>query len=206
MTKFADQLFDDLMHEHGEALASVQRPVTKRGRAVRHPVWLAGLAAGAAGAGTASVVLLGGNPAYALTENTDGTMKVAISRPSGIAEANSALHGKDINVVLVPVRAGCPDLDSLAVPTTGKTKFTGHAQTNGDGSITVDVTNVPAGQTALIGVDSSNGQTTMAMALIQRKAPDCVSLSPNISGPKGNTGGVHNSQDDGGPGTSKAGG
>jgi hypothetical protein len=206
MTKFADQLLNDLMREHGETLAAVQRPAAPTRRSVRRPVWAAGLAAGAVGAGTAGVVLLGGSPAYAVTQNGDGTVKIAVNRASGIPEANAVLKGKGLNVVLVPVGSGCPDLNSLAVPATPGTKFTTNATGDNNGSsITVDAQGVPPGQTALVGVESVNGRTSMAMALIEGTPPECVSLpaippqAPPVGGgdSEGGTSVVPNPQDDG---------
>jgi hypothetical protein len=49
MTKFEDQLFGELMAEHGHHLRAVERPAPARRRA-RRPVWLA---TGAVGANTA---------------------------------------------------------------------------------------------------------------------------------------------------------
>lgn len=235
MTRFADQLFDDLMREHGDSLAlvqcpsverlsverlsverpSVERPSVQGRRSVRRPVWAAGLAAGVVGAGTAGVMVLGGTPAYAVTPNGDGTVKIAINRPSGIAEANAALAAKGLSILVVPVRSGCPDLGSLAVsaPATTGRKITANSRTSpdGHGSITVDVKGVPADQTMLVGVESANGRTTMAMAAISGAAPDCVSLPaapPKGGGGSAPGGGKLNSVQGGqndGPSTNRAG-
>ena len=62
MTKFEDQLFGQLMTEHGHRLRAVERPAPAR-RRVRRPVWLATGAAGAAAAATAAVMALGSAPA-----------------------------------------------------------------------------------------------------------------------------------------------
>jgi hypothetical protein len=58
MTKFEDQLFGQLMAEHGHHLRAVPRPAPAR-RRVRRPVWLASGAAGAVAAATAAVLALG---------------------------------------------------------------------------------------------------------------------------------------------------
>jgi len=122
MTKFSDQLLTDLMSEHGATLADTG-PLAARGRQPR-PVRRAALLAGGAGtlaAGlTVGLTAFGGgtSPAYAVTRHADGTLTVAVSQPSGVPGANQKLHTLGERVVLVPVRAGCPSIDSLPAPKT----------------------------------------------------------------------------------------
>src|ERR1700761_6237054 len=143
MTKFADQLFDDLMREHGAALAA---PAPKR-RLVTRPLLLTTGVAGAAAAAVAGVLVTGGGtPAYAVTSHADGTVSLAVYQQSGIAGANTRLRTLgDEQVVVVPVKAGCPSIDSLATPATsgrpgGYIAF--HLQTttsvNGAGTVNVN--------------------------------------------------------------------
>ena len=118
MTKFEDQLFGQLMAEHGHRLRAVEQPAPTR-RRVRRPVWLATGAAGAVAAVTAAVMAFGSAPAsaaYSVTRHDNGTVTVAVSRPSGLAGANVALHAMGARVVVVPVRPGCPPIASLPRP------------------------------------------------------------------------------------------
>jgi len=118
MTKFEDQLFGQLMAEHGHQLRAVERPAPAR-RRVRRPVWLATGAAVAVAAATAAAMALGSAPAYAaysVTRHADGTVTISVSRPSGVAGANVTLHGMHARVVVVPVRPGCPAFGSLPHP------------------------------------------------------------------------------------------
>ena len=114
MTKFADQLFDDLMREHGPSLADVRAPSAPK-RRVAHPVRLGAVAGGvAAAAVTAGLVLAGGaSPAYAVTSNADGTVSVAVYDQSGFAGANAALQKLGHRIALVPVKAGCESVTAL---------------------------------------------------------------------------------------------
>ena len=94
MTKFEDQLYTELITEHGHHLRALQRPAPAR-RRVRRPVWLATGAAGAVAAGTVAVMALGSAPAlaaYSVTRH-DGAITVAVNRSSGVAGANMTLHG-----------------------------------------------------------------------------------------------------------------
>ena len=93
MTKFADQLFDDLMREHGTVLSDVRVPSAPRRRHTARPALLAAGAGGVAAAVTAGLLVAGGRtPAYAVTRNPDGTVSLAVYQQSGIAGANAKLH------------------------------------------------------------------------------------------------------------------
>lgn len=118
MTKFSDELFDDLMREHGPALAGMTVPAApKRHPAVRPALVTVGAGGLAAAAAAGALVAGGGTPAYAVSAHSDGTVTLAVYQKSGIAGANAKLHqvggGR---VVVVPVQAGCPSLSSLPGP------------------------------------------------------------------------------------------
>ena len=189
MTKFADQLLTDLMDEYRPALERIQPPPHRpRPLARRRPVWLATGAAGLAGAAAASLALLGGAaPAYAVTSHPNGTVTVALSRLDGIPGANAKLHALGDHVVVVPVRPGCPPMSSLQHPSTpppGRHQTT--ATRSSDGSVTVNVQGIPAGDTAVVAAASlPHGGTMMAVGLTTGPVPSCVSLPapPAGSGP-----------------------
>ncbi len=61
MTKFEDQLFGQLMTEHGHRLRAEERPAPAR-RWVRRSAWLATGAVAAAAAATAAVMALAAHP------------------------------------------------------------------------------------------------------------------------------------------------
>ena len=185
MTRFEDQLYQQLMTEHGHHLRARQRPAPAR-RRVRRPVWLATGAAGAAAAVTAAVMALGSAPAYAAYSVTqhNGTVAVTVDRPSGVAGANAALHAIRARVVVVPVRPGCPPIGSLPRPhpaphpyvsvATGVTK-------NGHRSVTVKLGQggIPAGDTMILafsGSDGPGGTSLGAGGIITGRVPRCVSL------------------------------
>ena len=89
MSKFEDQLFNDLIQEHGPALAVAKRPKAPRNT---RPVWIAAGALAVAGAATAGITLFsGGTPAFAVTENPDGSVTVAVKDLSGLDAANREL-------------------------------------------------------------------------------------------------------------------
>ena len=183
MTKFEDQLFGQLMAEHGHRLHAVERPAPAR-RRVRRPVWLATGAAGAAAAVTAAVVALGGAPAmaaYSVTRN-DGAVTVAVNRPSGVAGANAALHKMRARVVVVPVRPGCPPIGSLPrprpAPHPGVSVATGVGK-NGHRSVSVKIRGgIPKGDTMILAFSGNprSGGSVGAGGVITGPVPRCVSL------------------------------
>jgi hypothetical protein len=86
MSKFTDHLWSDLVREHGPTLARADRP--EPGRAggaglLRRPRVLAGSTLGLAGVGAALVLALSGTaataPAYAVTQNSDGSVLVQLN-------------------------------------------------------------------------------------------------------------------------------
>jgi hypothetical protein len=185
MTRFEDQLYQELITEHGHHLHALQRPAPAR-RRVRRPVWLAAGAAGAVAAGTAAVMALGSTPAlaaYSVTGHANGTVTVAVNRASGVAGANVALHAMHARVRVVPVRPGCPALGSLPRPRpaphpsvsvkSGVTK-SGHRSV----SVTLGKAGIPAGDTMILAFSGNpgHGPALGAGGIITGPVPSCVSL------------------------------
>ena len=203
MTKFEDQLFGQLMAEHGHQLRTVQRPAPAR-RRVRRPVWLATGAAGVAAAVTAAVMVAGSAPAlaaYSVTQH-NGTVMVAVNRPSGVAGANATLHAMRARVRVVPVRPGCPPIGSLPRPhpaphlnVSVAAGVNGHGHRsvtvkNGHRSVTVKIgkPGIPAGDTMILAFSGSGGPggTSLGVGgIITGPVPHCVSLPSAPPGPGG---------------------
>ena len=184
MTKFSDQLFDDLMREHGPALALAGRPAAARRRVTAGRTALAGGSVAVAAAIAGTLVAGSGSPAYAVTKNADGTLSLAVYQASGIAGANARLRQLgDKQVVVVPAEPGCPAPAGLSGPKAGK--ITTQARVAGDGSITVNARGIPAGDILVIGVETSGHASLSAATLTSGPAPGCVSLPapPPGSGP-----------------------
>jgi hypothetical protein len=164
MTRFADQLFDDLMQEHGTALAHVSVPAARQRRLATRPVLLTAGAGGVALAVTVGTLAAGGgSPAYAVTTHPDGTVTLAVYQTSGIAGANSKLHDLGDRVVVVPVKPGCPSIQSLPAPGVPAQQISVQASGSSDGSVTVDAHGVPAGDILVLGVSTSDGRYQFSM-------------------------------------------
>ena len=159
MTRFADQLFDDLMREHGPALARVSVQAARQRHVAARPVLLAAGAGGVAVAATVGMLAAGGgSPAYAVTTHPDGTVTLAVYQQSGITGANARLHQLgDDRVVVVPVEAGCPSIDSLPAPGVPAAQISLQASGSSDGTVTVDAHGVPAGDILVVGFATTTG-------------------------------------------------
>jgi hypothetical protein len=190
MTKFEDQLFEDLIREHGSALNTVTMPKqhARTGRALL-AAGVGGIAVAAA-AGVLVAIATGHGPgasagtdsAYAVTNNPDGTITLAVYQQSGIAAANAKLHELgDSQVHVVPVAAGCPSITSLpAAPLNGHLAIQTSMSVKSGGSVTVNAKGIPAGDILVVGVETtSSGDTTTSLGaskLTSAPAPSCVSL------------------------------
>ena len=203
MTKFADQLLDDLMREHGPALAHARPSAARPRPAVTGRKLLLAGAGGVAVAAAATGVLVagGGTPAYAVTTHADGTVTLAVTRLSGISGANGALHKLGDRVVVVPVEPGCPSLGSLRPP---NVPLAGHpyVQTtvgiggSATGSVTVNAKGIPAGDILVVGVETTTTGTTHGSMgggrLTSPPAPSCISLPAQPAPPApGGSGRAH---------------
>lgn len=163
MTRFTDQLFDDLMREHGATLASTRVPPTPKRHLAARPVLLTAGAGGLAIAATVGTLVAGGGtPAYAVTTHPDGSVTLAVYQKTGIAQANARLHSLGDRVVVVPVGSGCPSITSLRAPEVPASDISVQASRSGDGSVTVAAQGVPAGDILVLGIaTTTSGQFSM---------------------------------------------
>jgi len=185
MTKFADQLFDDLMREHGPALAPTgpaptgplvhtQAP-SGRHLTARRTLLASGGTLAVAGAIAGTLVAGGGTPAYAVTKNPDGTITLAVYQQSGIAQANTRLRQLgDDQLVVVPVRADCPKPPPPAVSARGGRIITQFSVSR-DGSVTVHAQGIPAGDILVVGMQISGHNRNAVAIVTSPPAPSCIS-------------------------------
>jgi hypothetical protein len=115
MTEFEDNLWLEVVREHGHELAGARSSVRRHRRAAR-PQLLAGTTVGLAAAATAVALLFGAStspPAFAVTRNPDGTVTVNLMRRSGIAGANQKLAAMGVRAqIALPAKTAprfvCP--------------------------------------------------------------------------------------------------
>ncbi|HEY3977267.1 MAG TPA: hypothetical protein VGM79_08355 [Streptosporangiaceae bacterium] len=178
MTKFDDQLFDDLMREHGPALDRTGPPAPGRRITPSRALLTAGGIGVAAAAAVTGVLVTGGHPAYAVTKNPGGTITLAVYQKSGVAGANDRLRQLgDQQVVVVPAGPGCPALGSLPPPATPATGHLSVQDTSSrDGSITVHAQGIPAGDILVVASQATAQGRVTGGRLTAAPAPSCVSL------------------------------
>ncbi|HEX4088536.1 MAG TPA: hypothetical protein VHZ33_07450 [Trebonia sp.] len=194
MTKFEDQLFDDLIREHGPALANARRPAPRQHMGTRRALLAVGGGGLAVAAAAGALVATGSTSApghsatvgagsYALTTHPNGAITLAVYQKSGIAAANAKLRELgDSRVYVVPVAAGCPSISSLpapAVPLNGK-HLSMSTGISAGGAVTVNAKGIPAGDILVVGVQVTKvGSMTASLGagkLTTAPPPSCVSL------------------------------
>ena len=100
MTRYTDNLWDDLVREHGATLAHADRPEPGRTALLRRPRVLAGSTLALAGVGTALTLGLTAatsTPAFAITKSTDGSVQVQINQATSLPQANAKLTAMGIH-------------------------------------------------------------------------------------------------------------
>jgi hypothetical protein len=178
MSKFTDQLWSDLVREHGAALAHADRP---KGR-VRRPRIVAGSTLGLAGVGAALLLVLGGSaatPAFAITKQGDGSVLVKLNylKDLNLPQVDQRLKElgthEEITIYMAPGAA------AVSGPVTC-TPATGAASPSGP---PVKVL-VGSNGTEVIGQGQSAGNTAEGSFHLDR----CVVTSDAASSNAGNTG------------------
>jgi hypothetical protein len=135
MTKFSDQLLDDLMREHGPALAHI-RPPAHPGRLVtvrrrwRLPLLAGGLTAGAAA--TAAVLVLASGPgavpatghartvvtaAWTVREDARGTVTIYLRQYANPAALQQTLRSDGVNAIVRTIPYALRTVAGKAYPT-----------------------------------------------------------------------------------------
>ena len=185
MTRFADQLFDDLMQEHESTLARTRPSAPRRHFATRRTLLAAGAASAAAAAAAGVLVAGGGTPAYAVTANPDGTVTVAVHQDSGVAGANARLAQLgDGKVVVVPFGTNCPSPNPPVV--SGKHRMISVAsRVSAPGSVTVSAKGIPAGDILVVAFETSGRTRLGVLKLASPPAPSCLNLPSGAVPPAG---------------------
>src|ERR1700760_3883683 len=94
MTRFTDNLWRDLVREHGVKLANARRRARGRAAILKRPRVLAGSTLALAGGSTAIALALsaaGSTPAFAVSTNANGSVLVTISQKENIVQADAKL-------------------------------------------------------------------------------------------------------------------
>jgi hypothetical protein len=180
MSSFEDHLWSDLVREHGDRMrtapsqtgalaASVTGADAGRVRRLRRPALLTGSALGTAGAAVAAVLTLTATttaPAFAVTDNTDGSITVTLREISALSGLNAEFARRGLNARAVPMSSACPTKGfGNALPlATNFNRFT----------ITLDPSEVPDGYTAVVAAtQTASGQVELVQGAVPPPVPTC---------------------------------
>jgi hypothetical protein len=141
---------------------------------LRRPVVLIGSGATiTAAAAIALLVTPGPQPAYAVTQNANGSITVSIHDLETAAPAlNARFAAMGVNDRVVPVEANCPTSD----PTSGA--MMPYPQATTTESITIGTNNSTPGDTEVVAAEQlPNGEVAMVMESITPPIPSCFSTT-----------------------------
>jgi hypothetical protein len=194
MNRFEDQLWSELVREHGDELwaapqgiatlaasVGVAGPAARRarawGRRPGRPALLTGTALATAGLATAAVLALTATtsaPAFAVTDNRDGSVAVTLKDISAISALNAELARDRIPAKAVPLTATCP--------THGFPQYMPPGTSPSTYRITIVPREIPAGYTGVVAAaQNASGQVELLMGAVPSPAPACFnSAVPRI--------------------------
>jgi hypothetical protein len=175
MSTFEDRLWSALVHEHGERMRI--HPTETNPRAHR-PAILTGTALAGAGL-TAAVVLAftattSTPPAFAVTDNADGTVTVTLNEVSAITSLNAELAREGIDAKAVPLTDDCP---TRGFPHDMPAGTSPSAYT-----ITIVPRDIPAHFTAIVAAsENAEGQVSLVQGAWPSPGPACINSTPLLS-------------------------
>ena len=175
MSTFEDRLWTALVREHGEEMRP--QPIETNQRTHR-PAILTGTALAGAGL-TAAVVLAftattSTPPAFAVTDNPDGTVTVRLNDVSAITSLNAELARDGLDAKAVPLTAGCA------------TRGFPHPMPAGTNPSTYTITivpgDIPSGYTAIVAAsENASGQVSLVQGAWPSPGPSCINSTPLLS-------------------------
>ena len=175
MTKFTDNLWHDLVQEHGATLAHAGRPEPGQARRLRRPRVIAGGTLALAGAGTALAFVLGAvgsTPAWAVTTSSDGSVQVTINQLSALPQANAKLAAM-----------GTHEQVTLSMAS-GAAAVSGPVTCTAAAGVTGPAVKVLVGKNGTEVISAANGNTGAGTWHLA----SCTVTGDNGSGNSGNTG------------------
>ena len=191
MTGFEDQLWSDLVRAHGDRMRAASThiialatsvtgsggahaqgaPRAARARRARRTAILSGTALATAGATTAAVLALTASstpPAFAVTDNSDGTITVTLREISAVSGLNAEFARRGLDARAVPFSATCP-VKGYANALPARTNFNTF-------SITLDPRRIPGGWTAVVAAtQTASGTVKLTVGSVPSPAPACFS-------------------------------
>ncbi len=178
MSSFEDRLWSELVQEHGDEMR-LGATTTSARRRTRRPAVLAGTALTTVGLAAAAVLVFTATtstPAYAVTDNSDGTVTVTLRDVQDITALNAALAQSRIAARAIPLTADCP-VHGFPNPMPAGTNPSTY-------TITIVPSEIPAGYTAIVAVgENTSGQIELAQGAFRPPVPVCFNSTPMVLHP-----------------------
>ena len=178
MGNFEDELWTDLLQAHGDGLENAQRPTPRRSRT--RPLALTAGAAGVVGVGTVLAITLTATtsvPAYAVTENSDGTVTVTLHDISGVTGINAKLAALGVRARALTPRPDCTEVehpDPAYRMVNANTDPLAVASNAAQGKVVIQPRAIPVGDTlVLTAADFGHGEFMFSVGMVLDPAPSC---------------------------------
>jgi hypothetical protein len=185
MSGFDEELWEMLSREHGAGNVRAARPprlAAHRRRAL--PLAAGAVALAAATAAAVALLSAGSAPpaAYALTQNSNGTVTLTLDQVLGVKPANEALARLGVRAVVARIEAGCHEIGRpVRPPRAGRIAAAVEPEKTGEGlaglSWVIHPSAIPAGDTLRLAVQVDPYSRIPAlgatMGLFRGKAPSC---------------------------------
>ncbi len=188
MSKIEDRLWTDLVAEpQAESALSARQPLPMRGHSRRVALAATGLVL--TGLIVTMALATGGTqttPAYAVTVNANGSVRVTLNEVLGVSGANEQLASLGVRARIARVEAGCTETAENAIPpgdiSNGRIPMMVEPQKVGEGLAGLDWVihpdAIPQGDTVLITAQLANAGRPVAT--YQGKAISAVGSSVSL--------------------------
>ena len=177
MSTFEDRLWSALVSEHGHEMRLHPTEIETNKR-TRRPAILTGTALAGAGLTAAAVLAFTATtstpPAFAVTDNADGTVTVTLNDISAITSLNAELARDGIDAKAVPLTADCATRGFPHPMPAGTNPSTY--------TITIVPSQIPAGSTAIVAAsEDAKGQVSLVQGAWPSPGPPCINSTPLLS-------------------------
>jgi hypothetical protein len=177
MSTFEDRLWSQLVEEYGDELL-IRPGMTAPGhRRRRRPALITGTALVATSLTAAAVLGLSAStstpPAFAVTDNTDGTVTVKLKDIADLTALNAELAREGIPAQAIPLSRACPVHAPMVIMPSGTAPNTY--------AITIVPSQIPAGYTGVLAASQTAlGRVELVMGAIKPPLPPCFNSTPMV--------------------------
>jgi hypothetical protein len=179
MSKFEERLLGDLVQRHGIAISEAVRPAPRPSHA--RPLWIGTGVLTIAGAVAVALSVFGGSaPAFAVSQDAEGVVKLSIEDISAVDAANAELRKIGAPVLAVPMTADCKDTFEVDEGSAGEMSGTG-TLSDDEGSVTIPTKGLRPGTTVLVAAKKDRNSIALSVSYsVRGKVPSCLPDAPGL--------------------------